>query len=681
MADITESAVWEDSIYELATTDPVKGGTPVIGGDGTVVSGHANVQAQKLANRTKYLKQKVDGWPEKVDAAGTALGLITAHNNNPNAHPQLLALVSDEVDKAAAEADRAEMAAESAMVAGKVYPDTTTGLSATTNDQYFSVPSPDSNEYTILYKNNSGTALEVKRYPSAQAVGDLQELIGVPQVGDEFTILDSAGHVVMQIDSTGKALFPEVATSGFTADDTGSTSDSINLTSGENISTSAVTADEVTDSLGLCATQVDAHGRLLVSDAIIKRNFRGDWDRVGGSFDYEINHIIWYGQSWSLGFDSVPAVTTTQKYDTLMFNGGIRQQYSVSDVPSSLQSFEPAVEETSVGTPEFPSANVGETGAVAFANIIKKLLDDENNIQHTEQSYQLLISAPGEGSKSIEQLSDDAQPYIQRVYEQIDRGYAISQSLGKSYAVNAITWMQGANDVSGVGYADQLEALRLKISNYAKTVTGQAHDVVLITWQLMPQSNTVGNQNSARGVYERFVLAADTYPYIICAGPSYQSSMVGSSNVHIKSTWMARIGQSFGLAYKRVVIDGVNPKWQPLRPVSLRRQGSIGILKVNVFDGYLVRDTDQVVSINNDGFNLYDSTGALLTISSVSIIDRDTIKIVSGSAIPSGSRLRYADTGTNFTDTAKWRGNIRDNSHNATGVNRWLVAFSYTFDN
>ena len=45
MANLTESSIWEAGIYQLETTDPVKGGA----------DGIANAQAKQLANRTKYL--------------------------------------------------------------------------------------------------------------------------------------------------------------------------------------------------------------------------------------------------------------------------------------------------------------------------------------------------------------------------------------------------------------------------------------------------------------------------------------------------------------------------------------------------------------------------------------------------------------------------------------------------
>lgn len=50
MANLMESIHWESSIYQLETTDPVKGGN----------DGISNLQGKQLANRTAYLKQQVE---------------------------------------------------------------------------------------------------------------------------------------------------------------------------------------------------------------------------------------------------------------------------------------------------------------------------------------------------------------------------------------------------------------------------------------------------------------------------------------------------------------------------------------------------------------------------------------------------------------------------------------------
>ena len=57
MANLKENAAWESGIYQLETTDPVVGG----------VDGISNKQAIQLANRTSYLKEKVDAlMPAKI---------------------------------------------------------------------------------------------------------------------------------------------------------------------------------------------------------------------------------------------------------------------------------------------------------------------------------------------------------------------------------------------------------------------------------------------------------------------------------------------------------------------------------------------------------------------------------------------------------------------------------------
>ena len=55
MANLTENSIWENGIYQLETDDPTLGGQPGFN-MGEPVTGHANAQAQQLANRTKYLK-------------------------------------------------------------------------------------------------------------------------------------------------------------------------------------------------------------------------------------------------------------------------------------------------------------------------------------------------------------------------------------------------------------------------------------------------------------------------------------------------------------------------------------------------------------------------------------------------------------------------------------------------
>jgi len=72
-------------------------------------------------------------------------------------------------EAAAISAATAQTASSAAVAAANLYPNTTAGLAGTTDGQYFSVPQTGT-DFTILYRNNSGSALEINRYPSKSAV-------------------------------------------------------------------------------------------------------------------------------------------------------------------------------------------------------------------------------------------------------------------------------------------------------------------------------------------------------------------------------------------------------------------------------------------------------------------------------------------------------------------------------
>lgn len=58
MANLKETAQWEDGIYRIEQTDPVVGGE----------DGIDNIQAKQLGNRTLYLKRNWKKWKERWTA-------------------------------------------------------------------------------------------------------------------------------------------------------------------------------------------------------------------------------------------------------------------------------------------------------------------------------------------------------------------------------------------------------------------------------------------------------------------------------------------------------------------------------------------------------------------------------------------------------------------------------------
>ncbi|HDS1793001.1 SGNH/GDSL hydrolase family protein [Pseudomonas putida] len=115
--------------------------------------------------------------------------------------------VAEDVEAARSSAAQAEIARDVAMASASIYATVAAGLAATDPGQYFSVPSPSGAEYLILYRNQAGVAVEVKRYPSAGAVSktvksfltvaemlaDLSPEAGVRGIVTNDTVADNDG--------------------------------------------------------------------------------------------------------------------------------------------------------------------------------------------------------------------------------------------------------------------------------------------------------------------------------------------------------------------------------------------------------------------------------------------------------------------------------------------------------
>lgn len=142
------------------------------------------------------------GIPHYVDETGADSALIdpTAASAAAAAAAASEAAASSSATAAASAQTAAEAARDAAQLSAGVYADTAAGLAATTSGQYFSVPSADSAEYLILYKNNAGSAVEVKRYPSADRVAGLEG-----QIASVYGTIDheAAGLAVPITDEDG----------------------------------------------------------------------------------------------------------------------------------------------------------------------------------------------------------------------------------------------------------------------------------------------------------------------------------------------------------------------------------------------------------------------------------------------------------------------------------------------
>lgn len=138
----------------------------------------------------------LDAVAEDLDTLAQAVGEI------PEGAGELIAQATFAKDAAQTAQSKAEEARDATLLTASLYADAAAGLAATVSGAYFSVPTNGPIDSIILYKNNSGVAEEVQRYPSAGTVDRLGERIpSLPSTANRVPLAaDDAGNVPMWLE-------------------------------------------------------------------------------------------------------------------------------------------------------------------------------------------------------------------------------------------------------------------------------------------------------------------------------------------------------------------------------------------------------------------------------------------------------------------------------------------------
>ena len=622
---------------ELAHQIVHGGDTSQVQTDGGLVDTYAktvkdlrDAGAEAIADLDVSVNQEADGvLAGAVAARDAAAASATQAENEAMSAETAVGLAFAEATTAQAARTGAEAARDAAQLSAGVYATTAAGLAATTSGRYFSVPSADSSEYLILYLNNTGAAVEVKRYPAAAAIDALSLLTAKrAPPGYAWAVVDSLGR----------------AAGGFLNDGTFRVQ-RLDVESTVEYDPPGGYVWALLDSLGQSPLGVSADG--VTHSASMQLNRlngisarRLQLGAFSGTYNAEINHILAYGQSLSVGTSGSPALTHQQAYNSLTFD-------------ATMSAFKPLTE------PAYGGLAGTETTASGAAEHVVELIRDEAGISYQDHSYQILGSTAGEGGYTITGLEKGGAIYP-RIPAQIAAAKSIADSLGKLYALQAVTWIQGESDynegTSRTAYKTKLLQMQANIEADAKAITGQTGNVPLITYQ-------VASHKQRPATYPVIALAQldavveGTNVYGAC--PMYIFDYV-ADNVHMPARSYKRLGAYFGLVYKRVVID--QQPWDVLRPISKTVRGAYVYIKFNVPVRPLKWDTTQVLKNTNYGFTVLDSGGAEITqIEEPVIINADTVKLHLASTPAAGVKIQYAFYGSGVTGRINGpRGNLRD---------------------
>ena len=386
-------------------------------------------------------------------------------------------------------------------------------------------------------------------------------------------------------------------------------------------------------------------------------------------YKYDVNHFIHYGQSLSQGDWESSIISNVQKYNSVMFTGTMRvwefrQQANKYNalVPAIETVFEYQNGETVVG-----AAVRGETPSVGTAEKLMQLITDEDGFDYNNYDWKILLSNPGMGGTGIVTLSEKNGVYYQRLLADVIAGKSLANTQGKSYGCHAVSWIQGENDVynnaTGEAYYNNMVNLFTNLNNDIKAITGQIEDVNFFLYQTD---------------CAHFYVNQYRYPHIplaqtrICKNltnvhfvtPIFIFPKIGDF-IHLTAVGSKWMGGYFGIAYKRILIDGKKESSLTIKEAFV--QGNNIYVSFNVPKPPLCFDTtNQIDRGIGKGFQIreindFANNSYLDIITGVEIIRPDMIK-VSCSQSPIGKKLTYAVSNANsYGITSQYiGGNVRD---------------------
>lgn len=553
---------------------------------------------------------------------------------------------------------------------GQIFETQSDGVAATAPGEQFRVRSSDPQITFRVYERGAGSSSSlIAEVPSVSYLSDLSlrasSIILSAPAGFAFAICDAFGGVAVGLRNDGTLevsrlngksvaeLLAETANAGALVD----AAPAGYVWSLLDAWGKAAVGLRDTGAFAARAIEATTLNGVLVSEIIAGGGGGGPAPQPR-HFPAEHNGVDSYGQSLSVGADAVPPITITQRFDNLRFNGGIRSQ----DSTPSFTSLVPLIE-TQV-------SNTGETPIGGATDMIKERLQIEDGLSWVDHTFKMIGTASGSGGTQISGLVKGTGSY-NRLINNVQQGYNLSQAGGMTYAFNAFFWTQGESDyinsTPAATYKTAYKGLRADIDADVKAITGQSDPVICISYQVNGHMVYGHAGNPYIAVAQLEASREDDHIHIAC--PLYWSPQT----VHQSAANSKILGAYYGLAYKRLVIN--REDWKPLQPLSVHRQGTIITLQMHVPTGNLVLDTATIAGRADYGFSVVNSGGSAVAISSVEVTGPNTVKIVTASAA-AGGRIRYGFTnGGNLRDQ-QGQSIVFDGGGLDHPMHNWCVVFN-----
>lgn len=407
----------------------------------------------------------------------------------------------------------------------------------------------------------------------------------------------------------------------------------------------------------------------------------------------DINHVIIYGQSLSDGSVASTGetstgneISTTQPYANVMLAGGTRAEpqhsfYSTSFAPLVEQSLGQFSDSSNTAT---YNTSQNESPVAGTCNeFTRRCL--ANSQKAVAENFVMAGTASGAGGQNVEALISGRQwPILEQHIKDV-AGAASTQS--KTEAVAAIVYIQGeANH----------HAILRDLNSFDSDITADIYEYQQRVEQLIKKIDSVAIANCPNQDYLPYVFTYQTeahrsYDYtdttlslnenpiataqwfasksnerVVLAIPAYALAKNNRDKVHLTHVASWLMGAYIARAMEHTM-HRKQGKWRPLEPTHWNWTDTHCDISFYVPCGELVIDNFFCPTQPNKGFDVWiNKTLQSTAISSVTLLDRKTVRVTFTAPQPSNAQLSYC-LGREETKPNAF-GNLRDTHGDSDSV-------------
>lgn len=359
-----------------------------------------------------------------------------------------------------------------------------------------------------------------------------------------------------------------------------------------------------------------------------------------------VNHMLWYGESYTMGAAASVVLSTSQNYGNLTFNTGPRKDTeATSIIPLREFFYAPSID---------GYYDRGETCCSGSANYASVSIMKNRGID--PKSHVIFSSTAGHGSYKLSNLTKGT-PWYPKLLEHVTKAKQLINDPG--YTPQVINFVQGANDAAAASrtpksvYKPMLVQLQIDAETDIKATSGKDNPIRFMIAQM--SYGTAAHKDMAMSHLElcqesdKFMLVTPMYHF------PYADDKVHLTNVGSK--WMSAY---FGRAYDQYVFEQRKPDF--INPLHAHVDGNKIFIKFDVPTLPLQLDEIQLAKTTDYGFKVMQGTSSI-SITSINTIN-DTVVLQLSSTPTDNIKIRYGldylGTGLIFTEGAS--GNLRDST-------------------